>query len=281
MGKRCIVTSSDANYFPGVLALLTSLARTNPGIPRIVFDGGLEAGQRKILRGLADLARKEPFCLLENRGKFGYIGNTTLLKFEAAELDHEKVLCLDADMVVLEDIGGLFDVPEGKVGVVPEVNALKNMFRPKDRGILRDNIDIDWEGPGFNAGLFMLRPSEWRTLKPQAMELIRRFGPEVFSKTKDQQLLNIIFRGKTHVFERRYNFSPVYDRESVLDPAIIHYLTVSKPWHRQYPIGRGYGDFRKNIALCKFPKIIVNDLMRMMKGAGYDVMGAQYQKLAC
>jgi lipopolysaccharide biosynthesis glycosyltransferase len=256
---RCIVTSSDAKYFPALMALLRSLKATNPGIPVTVFDGGLTSRQARKASRLARVVRKQPFVELEGKGKFSYIGSATLLKFEAAQLDHEKVLYLDADMVVLEDLEELFSFPCGSVGVVPEVNAVKNMFRPRHRQTLAENINIDWNAPGFNAGLFALRPAEWRDLPERALALIESFGPEVFSKTKDQQLLNIIFAGKTFTFPGRYNFSPFYDKAEEA-PAIVHYLTALKPWHRDYPLGHFYSEFRENISFADYPEILLTDL---------------------
>ena len=256
---RCIATSSDAKYFPALMALLRSLKVTNPGIPVTVFDGGLTFRQAKKASHLARIVRKQPFVDLEGKGKFSYIGSTTLLKFEAAGLDYEKVLYLDADMIVLESLEDLFSFPAGAVGVVPEVNAVKNMFRPRHRRTLAENINIDWNAPGFNAGLLALRPAEWRDLSERALALIEAFGPEVFSKTKDQQLLNIIFAGKTYAFPARYNFSPFYD-EAEEAPAIVHYLTALKPWHRNYPRGHFYGEFRGSLRFSDYPPILLTDL---------------------
>ncbi|MEA3490114.1 MAG: glycosyltransferase [Candidatus Omnitrophota bacterium] len=261
---RCIATSSDSNYFPALIALLRSLRRTNPHIPVIVFDGGLTRRETKKAGRLATIIPKKPFMDLKGRGKFSYIGMVTLLKFETAGLDFEKVLYLDADMVVLEDLEPLFSFPEGKVGVVREVNALKNMFRLQHRKILAESIGIDWNERGFNAGLLSLRPAEWRDLPERARELVGRFGPDVFSKSKDQQILNLIFYGKTHHFPVRYNFSPFYDNDTVA-PAIIHYLTRCKPWHRNYPDGRCYEKFRESISITDFPGIVLVDLYRGLR----------------
>lgn len=266
MEPRIIATACDANYFPALMALLGSLKRTNPSIPLMVFDGGLTSRQIKKVSRLAALVRKRPFADIKGHGKFSYIGDSTLLKFETASLDAEKALFLDADMVVMESLEPLFSFPEGTVGVVPEVNAVKNMFRPKHRKTLMDGLNIDWEKTGFNAGLFALRPAEWRDLKEKALELIRSFGPEVFSKTKDQQLLNLIFSGRTHAFPERYNFSPLYDEEKNVSPAVIHYLTERKPWHPDYPVHRRYGEFRRNISVLDYPPILGADIRRLFHG---------------
>lgn len=258
---RCIATSSDAEYFPALMALLRSLKKTNPDIPIIVFDGGLKKTHVKRASRLAKVIKKTSFIDLEGRGKFRYIGKTTLLKFEVTDLKYDKVLYLDVDMVVLESLDSLFDLPRGKIGAVREVNRLKNMFRMKDRKRMMSSLHADWEAPGFNAGLFVIRPQEWRDLKERAMRLIDRFGEDVFSKTKDQQLLNIIFRNNIHNIPGRYNFSPFYD-EGACDPAIIHYLSNIKPWRREYPQGCRYAEFRQNISVVDFPAISMVDALR-------------------
>lgn len=262
---RCVATSCDANYFPALMALLRSLKRTNPDLPVVVFDGGLTRRQARRARRFATLIPKKPFMRIEGRGKFEYIGDTTLLKFEVESLDSKKVLYLDADTVVLEDLRPLFDFPRNSVGVVREVNSLKNMFRLQHRQRLMSSIDLDWEKPGFNAGLFALRPREWQGLAGRAKELIKKFGTEVFSKSKDQQLLNIIFRDRIHDFPRRYNFAPFYDETGRHQPAVLHYLTRCKPWHHDYPVGHRYREFRSHISVKDFPEILMVDMRRKIK----------------
>ncbi|MGB2600712.1 MAG: glycosyltransferase [Candidatus Omnitrophota bacterium] len=263
--SRCVATSCDANYFPALMALLRSLRRTNPDLPVVVFDGGLTKRQTRRARKFAIIIPKKPFMELEGRGKFKYIGDTTLLKFEVEGLNSKKVLYLDADTVVLEDLNPLFDFPKNSVGVVREVNALKNMFRLQHRERLMESIDVDWEKPGFNAGLFVLRPKEWQGLAERARGLVKKFGIEVFTKSKDQQLLNIIFRNKIHDFPKRYNFAPFYDETGQREPAILHYLTRCKPWHHDYPIGHRYKEFRSHVSIRDFPEILMVDIRRHVK----------------
>lgn len=264
ISNSCIATSCDSNYFPALLAFLRSSERTNPHIPKVVFDGGLSRQQAKKARKYAEVIRKEPFIKIEGKGKFSYIGNTTLLKFETASLDFEKVLYIDVDAVVLDKVDELFSFPEGTVGVVKEVNMIKSMFRVKHRKMLACAIDIEWDAPGFNAGLFALRPQEWKSLKAETMGLIERFGKDVFSKTKDQQLLNIIFYGKTYDFPGEYNFSPFYDTGKC-SPAIIHYLAEYKPWRFDYPEGYNYRQFRDNLSFFEYPPIALVDVSRRLR----------------
>ena len=99
---RSIATSADAAYFPALMALLRSLRRTNPHLPVTVFDGGLTRPQAAKASRYAEVVPRTPFSQIENRGKFSYIGNVTLLKFEVADLDSEKVLYLDEPTLGLD-----------------------------------------------------------------------------------------------------------------------------------------------------------------------------------
>ena len=271
MKTRLIATACDSKYFPALMALLRSLKRTNPDIPVIVFDGGLSDFQVRKVSAFASIKRREPFVSIVGRGKFSYVSDTSLLKLEAASLDCDKVISLDADTIVMGSLEPLFSFPEGMVGVVPETNAVKHMFRLKDRGILERGIKIDWEKSGFNAGVFALRPGEWPDLKERALSLVERFGADVFSKSKDQQLLNVIFSGRTYFFPRRYNFSPLYDEGAVESPLVIHYLTERKPWHGGYPEGCRYEEFRRNISFLDHPLVIGVDILRKMKKVVFAV----------
>jgi len=263
--ERCVVTAADAGYFPALMALLRSLKRTNPHLPVLVFDGGLSKIQAIKVGSFAKVLPKRPPFKIRGRGKFSYIGDTTLLKLEVGGLECEKVLYLDADMIVLERLDELFDFPEGSVGAVMEVNSVRNMFRSRHRDILFEMIDIGWDDPGFNAGLFALRPAEWRDLAEKAQSLVETFGEEVFSKSKDQQLLNVLFSGKVHVFPGRYNFSPFYDNIMTCKPAVVHYLSALKPWHTGYPEGCFYDEFRSNIRVSDHPRMAIVDIKRKLK----------------
>lgn len=265
MKDRCIATSADSAYFPALMALLRSLRRSNPGVPVIVFDGGLSGGQVRKAGRFADIRPAEPFMDIPGRGKFSYIGRTTLLKFQVVELEYEKVLYLDADTVVRGDISDLFRLPRGRVGAVKENTARGNIFRKRDRPDVMENIDIDWEEKAFNAGVFVLRPSEWPDMKERASGLVSRFGRDVFSRSKDQQLLNIIFAGSILELPGRFNFSPFYDDSCKHDPVIIHYLTGTKPWHYTYPRGCFYREFRRHIRFWEYPPLFLVDLMRMLR----------------
>jgi lipopolysaccharide biosynthesis glycosyltransferase len=252
-----IATGCDSFYFPALMALIRSLKKTNPSIPLIVFDGGLTVSQRVRVSFSAHVIRRDPFTTIKGRGKFSYIGNNTLLKFEVAELNYEKVLYLDADTVVAGNLTPVFELPSGKVGAVREKNTVRNMFRRQHRDMLQGAINIDWEEKGFNAGVFVLRPREWRDLKYRAAALIDGFGEDVFSKSKDQQLLNIIFSGRLHDLPREYNVSPVYDRD-IRSPLIIHYLERTKPWHKGYPRDLSFQRFMDNITFFDAPGLYLS-----------------------
>lgn len=265
METRCVATAADSRYFPALIALLRSLARTNPQVPLVVFENGLTKRQKRKAGAFAELISREPCLKIKGTGKFSYIGDSTLLKLDAVTLSFDKVLFLDADMVVLDKLDELFDVPCGMVGAVPEVNVVKNMFRVQHRKMLREKIDIDWDSPGFNAGLFSLRPAEWAGLGKKVKALVSEFGEDVFSKTKDQQLLNILFSGKIKPFHRRYNFSPFYDKAEGYKPAVVHYLSGCKPWHFEYPEGHYYREFRSSLSVADCPGIVLQDIWRKIR----------------
>jgi lipopolysaccharide biosynthesis glycosyltransferase len=141
------------------------------------------------------------------------------------------------------------------------MNTIRDMFRLRHREKMVGTLDINWKEKGFNAGVFVLYPGEWRDLKERAFVLVDKFGKEVFSKSKCQQLLNIIFSGSIYDLPGKYNVSPVYDKH-IDDPGIIHYLCAEKPWHKTYPQGHRYPDFRANISAFEYPPILLTDLSR-------------------
>ena len=263
--SKRIVTSADSKYFPALMALLRSIKKTNPDIPVTVFDGGLTSFQKRKACRFAELITCGPPLTIKGTGKFSYIGNTTLLKLRVSELSYDVVLYLDVDMVVLEDISALFSVPGGKVGVVKEINTVRNMFRSQHRDAITRGEGLKDDDRGFNAGLFVLRPSEWRDLIDKAKRLVEKYGEAFFSKSKDQQLLNIIFKGCLHELSPRYNFSPFYDDIVSGSPGIIHYLSACKPWHSHYPGDKYYGAFRASLKFVDYPVILWCDICRWFR----------------
>lgn len=144
--------------------------------------------------------------------------------------DVERILYLDCDMLVREDIGFLFDLDlEGNAiaAVRDPVGALITGQRD-----LRKNRDIfDPADPYFNAGLVLIDVAQWREA-----DIVGRMEAAYASGVMqriyyDQDLLNLIFKNNWLVLPPRWNTIDAHYSHEASDPAILHYTGPFKPWH--------------------------------------------------
>ena len=155
------------------------------------------------------------------------------------ELD--RVIYLDADIVVLESLSGLWrcDLGEAVLG------AVRDAVSPWAAGPIgthwRD-LGLAPDSPYFNAGVLLVSLSAWRKEQVvQAAADILRAKALVYG---DQDALNAVTQGCWRELPRRWNvqtmdlagrtigWALMRDKiESALaEPAIIHYTTPGKPW---------------------------------------------------
>lgn len=149
--------------------------------------------------------------------------------------EYEAVAMLDADMLALQDMSGLF------LSVLPEMRAAGlSLAAADDRPNQEDSDRAPWYtkalgycGPvpgGFNAGVLLLLPS-----RETYNELRHGIdGMEYNGVWCEQGLLNVYFKNRTFPLPERYNTNLVLrycspDRYSLGRVALLHY-TVAKPW---------------------------------------------------
>ncbi|GAA2905288.1 glycosyl transferase family 8 [Actinoplanes cyaneus] len=157
-----------------------------------------------------------------------------------------RVLYLDADVLVLEDLTELYgqDLRGSALG------AVLNGFAP-DR-----SLQITAEGarqvqtgavpPGhFNSGVLLIDMNRWRDegITERAVEMHRKYGSD--TTHFDQDILNHIFAGRWTPMAEKWNKlieHPVHGKFGAgrLDQltrreGIIHYIGAVKPWHDEFP----------------------------------------------
>ncbi len=166
--------------------------------------------------------------------------------------DYEKVMYLDSDLAVCEDLAGLFSLSfEGNELIAAKdtlslvvKTGLKNSFLENQIVFLNREAGIfDFE-KYFNAGvlLFHIPSIDIDTY----LERVRRALHFSVLPTVDQDVLNYVFLGRTRLLPPRYNLqtsmlnhlrgdrsSDPEAREFLEDaerPVILHYSTQMKPW---------------------------------------------------
>lgn len=203
----------------------------------------------------------------------GHISSATYIRFEIPSLllDIDKVIYLDADLIVCDDLTDFWQLDISDKFVA----ATDNPFFDRNESICLKN-----EAGYFNAGVLLINTKLWRdfSVKEKALEFLSLFKEQAIMF--DQDALNYVFNGcwlKAGIrwnlqtsFLRRYKELDTYSAEEVrqayLLPAIVHYSSSSKPWnfldvHPFRGVFLGYlykfGGKLKKPGLVKYPKFFL------------------------
>jgi lipopolysaccharide biosynthesis glycosyltransferase len=162
--------------------------------------------------------------------------------------DVERVITIDCDGVMLDDIGKLWRLPLG----IHSVMAVRDPCVPQlkdDTSEFVQRLADRKDAPYFNSGLMVVDLKKWRQqrLTDRCLEVgERRAGPADFA---DQSLLNAVLQGEWEPLPLRWNCNirhlaihsfpslrdRVYPFAEVMQvrrrPAFLHFLSAHKPWH--------------------------------------------------
>ena len=187
-----------------------------------------------------------------------HVSVAALCKFEIANIlsDYDKVLYLDGDIIVQDDLSDLFntDINDYYVGAVKDAYVLQEK---------KQTLGVDGY---FNSGVMLLNCELMRrdNMAQKLWELKTLNRDLLFM---DQDVFNLAFSGNVKYLDFRYNFMAAYFRkkyhafltdiyadghyvnEQCSYPAIIHY-TGKNPWQYYHRIGAEI--WRKYYALSVF-----------------------------
>jgi Lipopolysaccharide biosynthesis proteins, LPS:glycosyltransferases len=141
----------------------------------------------------------------------------------------ERILYLDCDMLVRDDVACLFDLDlEGNAIAAVRDTIGDIITRGRD---LRGNGDLfDTADYYFNAGMVLIDLEQWRQADILGhMEAYYASG--VMQRIYyDQDLLNLVFKGRWLKLPWRWNTINARAMHEAFDPAILHYTGKTKPW---------------------------------------------------
>jgi lipopolysaccharide biosynthesis glycosyltransferase len=160
-----------------------------------------------------------------------------LLLPEVLPPDLDKVLFLDADLLVLDDVSPLWTIPlEGRaLGAVVDP-AIPHCRSPRGVKGWRER-QIPSSSPYFNAGVLLVDLEAWRRrhVAERSIEYIREVGHRV--DYLHQEALNATVWDDWLPIDARWNvaatagrwFDPTPD-DAVTSPAMVHFAGRMKPW---------------------------------------------------
>ncbi len=263
-----LVFACDQSYAMPLATALRSIVESNRQwwplqFMILIFDFS-ERTQKEVMKSLPKEAASISWIPvdLSSFGEFSthdYISKATFARFLIPRVvpeATEKVLYLDADLLVLSDLAPLWetDLEEAAVGAV--------------RDGLDDQIKADMPCVAavprvreyFNAGVLLIDLVNWRRqrISEKALEFLTRNPKTPFS---DQDALNVACDGVWKKLNPRWNFT---DRVYEVDiaslsperrPWIVHFVTSHKPWNARIPnINASFYDaFRSRTQFARAP----------------------------
>ena len=294
-----IYTAADENYRLQAAVWIKSISFTQTRMTRIVVFGNgwskrnsnwLERFSTPSVRvevRAVDTAQFENVKL--SRGfplatAYNILAPTYLLQ------DETRAIYLDADMVVTEDLGPLWDTElKTPVGAVLDAHivwaASPSMWRPwREEGLSPLT-------PYLNTGTMLIDLVKWREQKltERTLEYLSKYELPCV----DQDALNLALRGEFDQLHPRYNSMPYHHLimlryldtvesdqtigEAITNPAIIHYHRsfFGKPWtygctHPGKDLWRGLADavtprWRKKFELMNSARAVAAKYANMTK----------------
>lgn len=239
--RAYVTILSTTDYLDGVGALMLSLQKTRTQIPFYVLCGpGIDANTISRLQrmGYAQVLRYDksvtvPDSILQaNTNRQNTNWNYTFDKLLVFELTQfEKIVFIDADMMVTQNLDRLFEWPH-----MSATNA--GYSYPGNEG------DID-----LNSGLMVIEP------QPDVVEKMLATIPSIIARKSafgDQDVLQAYYADWTSRpelnFGEKYNVYANYleyylkqlhfhfsdDVNDPLSVAIVHFIGASKPWHAHW-----------------------------------------------
>lgn len=161
-----------------------------------------------------------------------YYSKTTYFRLFLPNLypQYDKVLYLDSDIVILDDIAKLYNIEPGTdlVAAAPDdiiqFNEVFQVYAEKVVGV------ADYRRY-FNAGVLLMNLHEMRRFRFQE-KFIYSLDRITFAVAQDQDYLNRLCKGRVKLIERTWNRMPIEDSKiRTEDVKLVHYNLAFKPWH--------------------------------------------------
>jgi lipopolysaccharide biosynthesis glycosyltransferase len=253
-----IVCAADNNYAMQLTVVLRSVLEhisKDRTLHLYVIDGGIqERNQRKILRSLklkiGDIEWIQPLgAKLEKMKISGHISIATYFRLLIPDLlpaSCHKVIYLDSDLIVTQDIGKLWDIDMQdnyllavQDAGIPYVSSPYGLMNYKE-------LSIPSNSKYFNAGVLVMNLKKWRDENVATKVIDYLDKNRNFLRFWDQDGLNAVLAGAWDSLDPRWNQTPaIYEYSAwdespfseeiynnlVRDPYIIHFAKAGKPWN--------------------------------------------------
>ena len=238
--KRAVVFAGDYAYIRQIETALKSICRHNSHLKIYVLNKDIPQEWFSRLRMyIQEMGGDLIDCKLIGQqfqmnwsNKLPHINHMTFARYYIPDfVTEDKVLYLDSDLLVTDDLTDLFELDLGE-------------------NYLATTRSCFGAGIGFNAGVLLINNKKWQAenIRQKLIDLTEKEHENVGEG--DQSILNILFQNSCYQLEDTYNFQIGFDAGAAEKnhafvfeipltplPKILHYISPDKPW-KQFSVGR-------------------------------------------
>ena len=161
-----------------------------------------------------------------------YYSKTTYFRLFLPNLypQYDKVLYLDSDIVILDDIAELYNIDMG-TNLVAAAQDDVIQTTPVFQEYAEKVVGVADYRNYFNAGVLLMNLHQLRKFKFQE-KFIYLLDKIKFAVAQDQDYINRLCKGRVKLFGREWNRMPIEDPKiKVENVKLVHYNLAYKPWH--------------------------------------------------
>lgn len=270
--KFDVVINTDDNYIQHCMAMLCSLYENNKDhtITLHILSNKLNSGNKNLITAISGRYNNNAVFHNIDEARIGEVqfrkqrplskaAYYRLLLGSVLDLSIHKVLYLDCDMIVLQDVSSLFELEIDEFGLA----ACRDDFPYTDQH--RKQLHMECGEKVFCSGIMLVNLDFWRAgdYEEKLLEYAHRTRKEVH--LHDQDVLNYVFKKKWFVLPPKWNRNAYIDNalsfDGLLDydyneytyhPVVLHYASVGmKPWISvNFPNRKPYLHY---LALSEYP----------------------------
>lgn len=254
-----ILCGCDGSYFPHAAAMLCSLVEHNQDCRIHLFYSSVRRNDLVKLKSLIASYRSEVVCYemvpehfsdlrVDKWKAHSSIANYfRLLAPRTLPTDIDKILYLDCDIIVRHPLDSLWNVDVSNHALA----AVECSFWDPGSDFF---VKLPPGARYFNSGVLLINLNYWREYKicELSLDFVRKH-PEM-ANLYDQDALNAVLVNSWIPLPAVWNEQarstldrPALRDQNTLDPAIVHFVSSDKPWHRScsHPFRHEYHRYRR------------------------------------
>ncbi|HMB76985.1 MAG TPA: glycosyltransferase family 8 protein [Kiloniellaceae bacterium] len=259
-----VAAACNAAYAMPMATMLSSLAATlDParGVALYILNRDLEEGLKEKVERAVDAERVTFHWIGIEEERFASLA-TTIRGFDTVSLETyyrlllpevlpaslDRVIYLDCDLVVLRNLGDLWDLDMAGSSLFACPELLPDAaVAAAPQGIRRYGaLGLASDMKLFNAGVLLINLKYWRdnAVYLRALIYVRETAWDL--RWHDQEALNVVLAGSWQALDPLWNvtmhvFTPRLQPDVaaalVRRPGIVHFNSAIKPWHPDFAFG--------------------------------------------